>query len=351
MIDIQEIDSPLFEILKGSKIYNQIIKEFNSKFKSIHDINNLILSYYVKNDMSNEFYSFLKYKDDKIGKLDINIFNLIIERDPNNIIINGIRNNFFSERTKHKIILWTQNLDYFNLMNITEQANQGDFNIDIAINYLNEIVENCLTKSFYFLYKIDETIINILDSDNNNLLHNIKEKNNFENMIKLILKLDDSLLFKKNNLGQTPLLKHCKEGNLKIVSFLINNIIEADNETIFEMIDNDKNTILHYLCKNDDTLHLIKKIIQIKPEIMDYQNKSYESPIIVSAKSSGEDIVYYLKSKDADMTLTDSYGNMAYHYICLNELCIGMDIENKENIFGYKPSDYSKISSNYYYFI
>ena len=32
------------------------------------------------------------------------------------------------------------------------------------------------------------------------------------------------------------------------------------------------------------------------------------------------------------MSLVDIYGNSVYHYICLNELCLGMDIENKENI-------------------
>lgn len=72
---------------------------------------------------------------------------------------------------------------------------------------------------------------------------------------------------------------------------------------------------------------------------------------MISAKSSQEDIIYYLKGIKADMELTDIYGNTVYHYICQNELCVGMDIENKENIFGYKPSDYSKISNNYYYYI
>jgi len=51
------------------------------------------------------------------------------------------------------------------------------------------------------------------------------------------------------------------------------------------------------------------------------------------------------------MNICDIYGNTVYHYICQNELCIGLDIINKENIFGYKPSDYSKISNNYYYFM
>lgn len=343
LIGLEEIDEELFQILKENKQYIQITNQMSNDYKSLNDINNMILLYYIQNDMSDEFYNFLKYRDDKM-KIDTYIFNILINRDPKNIIIDGIKNNFFSDRTKYKIILWTQNLDYFNLIG-------DDFNMDIAINYINEIVENCLIKSFYFLYKIDNTIINIVDSDNNNLLHNIKEKNKFEDMITILLKLDDSILFKKNKSNQTALLKHAKDKNIKIVSYLINQIIETNNDTIFELTDSNKNNILHYLCMYEDTINLIKKIIICKPEIINIQNKSYETAIIISAKSSQENNLYYLKSMKADLNLVDIYGNSVYHYICLNELCIGMDIENKENIFGYKPSDYCKISKNYYLFI
>jgi len=344
-INLEEIDPELFDILKESKQYENIISELDNKFKSIVDINNLILAYYVKKDMSDDFYNFLKYKDDgQLIKIDTNLFNLIVEKDPKNIIISGIKNNYFSERTKYKIILWTQNLDYFNLIG-------DDFNMDIAINYINDIVENCFIKSFYFLYKVDNSIINIVDSDNNNLLHNIKEKNKFEDMITLLLKLDDSILFRKNKSNQNPLLKHSKDNNIKIVSILINQIIESDNETIFESTDNLKNNILHYLCMKEDTINLIKKVILIKPDVINYQNKLYETPLITCAKYSQENNLYYLKSIKADTKIVDINGNSVYHYICLNELCIGMDIDNKENIFGYKPSDYCKISPNYYLFI
>jgi hypothetical protein len=344
MLGIDELDIELFDILKESKQYKNVMGELNNNFKTINDINTLILSYYIKKDMCDEFYNFLKYKDDKSVKIDTNIFNLIIETDPKNIIITGIKNNFFSERTKYKIILWTQNLDYFNIIG-------DEFNMDIAINYINDIVENCLIKSFYFLYKVDQSILNITDSDNNNLLHNIKEKNKFEDMITLLLKLDDSILFRKNKLNQNPLLKHAKDNNLKIVNILIKLIIENNNDTIFEATDNQKNNILHYLATNEESLHLIKKIIFEKPEIINYQNKLSETPILISAKSSQENILYFLKSMKADMSIVDNYGNSIYHYICQNELCLGTDIDNKENIFGYKPSDYCKISKNYYYFV
>jgi len=344
IINIEEIDYELFEILKESKQYKNIIQELNKDFKNMNDINNVILTYYIKNDLADEFYNYLKYKDDKNIKIDNSIFNLIITNDPKNIIIHGIKNNIFSEKTKYKIILWTQNLDYFNLFD-------NEFNMDIALQYINDIIENCFIKSFYFLYKVDQTIINIVDSDNNNILHNIKEKNKYEDVINLLMKLDDSLLFKKNKLNQTPLLKHAKEGNLKIVSYLIDIVIKTDNDSLFELTDNFKNNILHYLCMNEDHINLIKQILVLKPDLLNQQNKSYETPLIICAKNSQENNLYFLKSLNADTDLLDIYGNSVYHYICLNELCLGMDIKNKENMFGYKPYDYCKISPNYYYFI
>jgi ankyrin repeat protein len=172
-------------------------------------------------------------------------------------------------------------------------------------------------------------------------------------MIKIILKLNDSLLFKKNKHGEIPIMKHIKNKNINIVQILLDYIIQSNNETIFEIIDNNKNNILHYLCKyyDDNNIDFIRKICILKPEIINNQNKNFETPIILAAKNSCEDIIYFLKGINCDMYLVDIFGNSVYHYICLNELCIGMAIENKENLFGYKPSAYCKISLNYYYFI
>jgi hypothetical protein len=355
LINLEENDQELYEILLNSpkaRLFKDIKLELELDFKNINDINNLILKYFIIKDKSDDFYNYLKYKngDDKNIRIEQDIFNNIIKYDPKNIIINGIKNNFFSDRTKYKIILWTQNLDYFNLIG-------DDFNIDIAIGYINEIIENCFIKSFYFLYKVDNSILNILDDNGNNLLHNINQKNKYYDMITILLKLDDSLLFKKNKFGEIPLIKHIKNKNFDIIAILINFIIDTNNDTIFEIIDNDKNNILHHLCSINDNINhdkiydTIKKIILIKNDIVNYQNKNYETPIIIAAKNNHEDIIYFLKSMNCNMNLLDIFGNSVYHYICLNELCIGMAIENKENIFGYKPSEYCNISQNYYYFI
>jgi hypothetical protein len=351
LLDLEEIDNELYNIILNSpksKLFHEIKKESEISIKNIQDINNLILKYFIIKNNSTDFYNYLRYRntEDKNIRIDIDIFNYIIQYDPKSIIIHGIKNNYFSERTKYKIILWTQNLDYFNLF-------EDEFNIQTSIGYINEIINNCFIKSFYFLYKIDNTIINVVDDDNNNILHNINQKNKYADMIKIILKLNDSLLFKKNKHGEIPIMTHIKSKNMDIVHILIEYIIESNNETLFEIIDNNKDNILHYLCKHydDNNMNIIRKICVLKPEIINNQNKNFETPIILAAQNKCEDIIYFLKGINCDMNLIDIYGNSVYHYICLNELCIGMAIENKENMFGYKPSAYCKISLNYYYFV
>jgi ankyrin repeat protein len=285
----------------------------------------------------------LNYKDDKYLKLDSAMFSFIIESNPKNILINGIKSNYFSDRTKYKLILWTQNLDYFNIFG-------DDFDINIATNFLDEIIENCLIKSFYFLYKIDDTIINTVDSDGNTFLHIITEKNKYHDMIKILLKLDDGILYRKNKKNQTALMTHIENNNYNIVSILIDFIIESKNEHSFEIIDLNGNNILHYLCRSS-YIDIIKKILPLIDPLLNVKNSNGNTPIIEAALNSQEDIIYLLKSINVDLNITDKYGNTVYHYICLNELCVGLAIENKENIFGYKPSDYCKLALNYYYFI
>lgn len=341
MLNIDQIDSDLFKILAMNKLYSNINSNFD--IKSIIDINNIILRYYISNDLSDEFYSMLNYKDDKYLKLDSAMFSFIIESNPKNILINGIKSNYFSDRTKYKLILWTQNLDYFNIFG-------DDFDINIATNFLDEIIENCLIKSFYFLYKIDDTIINTVDSDGNTFLHIITEKNKYHDMIKILLKLDDGILYRKNKKNQTALMTHIENNNYNIVSILIDFIIESKNEHSFEIIDNRGNNILHYLCRTS-YIDIIKKIVPLIDPQLNVKNSNGDTPIIEAALNSQEDIIYLLKSINVDLNISDKYGNTAYHYICLNELCVGLAIENKENIFGYKPSDYCKLALNYYYFI
>ena len=114
---------------------------------------------------------------------------------------------------------------------------------------------------------------------------------------------------------------------------------------------NNNDTILHILSSSNLNLKLIKEIVYDNMDLLNEINKNNETAILLSCINSAEDIYYLLNGIGADITLCDKYENSIEHYICLNEMCIGMAIQNKENIFGYTPLDYCKISPSYYYFI
>ena len=84
-------------------------------------------------------------------------------------------------------------------------------------------------------------------------------------------------------------------------------------------------------------------------ELIDMPNKNSETPIILGCMNGHEDIYYLMKDK-ANMESKDKYGNTVYHYICKNAICMGIIVDNQENLFGLTPKDYCKISNNYYVF-
>lgn len=346
IINLEKIDNELFLIITQQN-YLDLRKQLKY-FNSIETLNTSLLEYYMKIDNSQDFYNYIKFIS---GKIDQEIINNILTYNPVNIITKGIHKNYLSEYNIYKIILLGNDLNYSKFIN---------FNVDIAINFIDKIISMCKIKSFYFIYKLSPDIINILDSNKNTILHRInQDKINQDNnkeilidFIKLIITLDANILTKKNNNGETCLLYHAKKNNLFIVETLINIIKSHEilNTNIFKEVDNDNNNILHILSSNNYNLQLIKLVIFDNLDIINMQNNLLQTPILISTLYSAEDIFFLYKSLDADMDLCDEYGNLVYHYICLNSLCLGIIIKNKHNIFGYKPSNYCKISTNYYYF-
>ena len=336
---LDKVDSEMYEILLTPE-YQKLRKNI-SAFSSIEELNISILNYYIQNDMSDEFYSYIRilYK-----KPSSEIFQTIIDVGPKKIITEGITKKYFSDYNIYKIILLSQQLNYINLIK---------FDINIAVNFLDKIIKKCLTKSFYYLYKHDQSIINTVDSNELTLLHQIQSSKNdelTEDVIRLLITLDETILSKKNLNGETPLLYHAQNKNYKITEILIKIIKEKNLFKLFEDKTNDLNNILHILSVSNDNIRLVKEIIYDNLYLLNETNNDSCTPIVISCKSSAEDIYYLLKGNGADLTKVDKFGNSTEHYICLNEMCIGMAIQNKENIFGYSPQDYCKISSHYYYF-
>ena len=348
MIRLYEKDATMYEILIGkidkSIDINEISEISDNDDKKIGvngDINILkinyyLLQHYISNDDYDAFYSYLKLY---VKKIDSKLIQLIYEKNPKKIITEGIKKKYFSLSNIYKLILYTQDLEYFDLI---------DFDMNIACNYLEDIIKKGLIRSFYFLFKQDKMIIQFKDSDGNTILHTIQDEGLYEDMIKLIITLDPSILFIKNDNGETPILYNAKQKKLKIVESIIKNYSNTD---LFEQINNDGDTFLHLLSNNNENIKLIKMFIYDNLYLIDKVNMTNETPILIACKFGCEDIYFLLKSLNADLSILDYYGNSVYHYICLNSIIIGSVIENKPNIFGYTPEDYCDISPNYYAFV
>jgi ankyrin repeat protein len=264
---------------------------------------------------------------------------MIYESNPKKIITEGIKKKHFNLNNVYKIILFSQDLEYFDLI---------DFDINIASNYIQDCVQKCLLRSFYYLFKQDKNIIVFQDSNSNTVLHNITETGSYNDMIKLIITLDPTILFMTNENGETPLIFHIKQKNYLIVETIIKNYSKPE---LFEQRDNQSNTILHLLCVSNSNIKLIKMFIYDNLQLIDKINNLNETPVLIACKLGAEDIFFLLKSLNVNLTIDDDYGNSVYHYICLNSMVIGSVIVNKPNIFGYTPEDYCNISHKYYAFI
>ena len=342
IIKLKDINVELYDLLK----LNNFVDIYN--FNNINNINNIdefndrLIYYYIDKD-DDSIYSYLININKKLDKKYIEY---IINKKPDNIINKGINYNYISEYNLYKIILLSEKLDYFNIL-------KTKINIDILVNFLDDIINNCLVKSFYFVYKLDNTIINNVDENNNTVLHKLKDLKNLD-ILSLIIKLNKNVLYIKNNDGYNPLMLYINSNNLDIVIKLFNLIFEINIFDIFNEYDNDNDTIIHSLTKftnNHDIINIIKKILKYNPTLLNIQNNKGLTPIMLSAINKNEELFYYLKSLNPDMNICDIYGNTVYHYICLNEIAIGMSIDNKVNHFGYTPMDYCRISNDYYFWI
>jgi hypothetical protein len=336
IINLKEKDESMYDIFTTNDyktIYNTI--NINTK-TTIYELNYQLLSYYVSQDDSETFYRYLKLY---VKKIDTKLIQLLYEKNPKKIITEGINKKYFNLNNIYKIILFSQDLDYFDLI---------DFDLNIACNYVEDCISRCLLRSFYFLFKKEKNIILFQDSNENNVLHNISERNSYQEMIKLLITLNPEILNMKNVNGDTPIISHIKNKNYSIVETIIKNYSCSD---LYEHYDSNNNTILHLLCGDNKNISLIKLFIYDNLSLINKVNKENETAILISTKTNSEDIFFLLKSLNADMTIIDDYGNSIYHYICMNSMVLGSVIENKPNIFGYTPEDYCDISLRYYAFI
>ena len=178
--------------------------------------------------------------------------------------------------------------------------------------------------------------------ESGNILHTINTDNSID-ILEIILKKNIHIIDEKNSDGKTPLILYAELGLNKCVQKLIE--YGAD----YELVDNMSDTMLHKLCANGN-LETVQSIIRHVVDIIDIKNEKLMTPAIIAAFNKHEEIFYILKGLNANLEETDIYGNTVYHYICESKICPNMMIINKKNKFGFTPSDYCKISHNFYYF-
>ena len=336
IINLKDKDPAMYDIITDNDFKS--IRNFVNVTSSmtINELNFCMLKYYIEQDDSETFYRYLKLY---VKKIDSRLIQLLYEKNPKKIIVEGIGKKYFNLNNIYKIILFSQDLDYFDLI---------DFDLNVACNYVEDCVSRCLLRSFYFLFKKDSQLLKFQDSNENTVLHNITENNSYQDMIKLLISLDPSILYMKNADGDSPLVTHCKKKNYSIVETIIKNYSKPE---LFEQTDFNGNTILHLLSTSNTNIRLIKLFIYDNLLLLDKVNNDNETAILISTKSNSEDIFFLLKSLGANLSIVDDYGNSIYHYICMNSMVLGSVIENKPNIFGYTPEDYCDISLRYYAFI
>ena len=338
LINFNKIHNDIYLFLTNYKQYNTLdLKNIN--ITSINDIDNYIIEKYIINKNTKDFYEYLKYINKTIDK---NIIDNIIKHKADKLMTDIIKSNVLNQHLTYYSIIMTQNLNLFKYI---------DFNIDIALNYLKEILNNTLVRSLYFLIDNDNTVIDTIFNNNQNILFQIKtelDENNdlTENiaiMISLLLTSKPELINMVDDNNMTPVIYHAINNPL-----LLNIFIDYDFDP--SIIDKKGNTFIHYLAEHNYP-NILKKYLKKYPEMINFPNSNLETPAIISCINTNEDTFYILKSMGADLCAKDIHGNTVYHYICRNSMCLGIIIENIKNNYEVDPKDYCIISHKYYNFV
>jgi hypothetical protein len=324
---------------KNEELYNLILKkdrEFSDIKKnkcatSIDDINNIIIEHLIYKDKSSELINYITSIKGKINRF---VVDSIIKYKSKNIINDLIHNSMLDKYSSYYVILMTENIDLIKSI---------DFNMEIAVNFLKDIITNGIYGSFLYLLENDESILTTIFENKQNILHIIKPNGEYDKIIDKIMELKSILANVVDEFGETPIIYHSKLNPDLLPIFLKYDSIDL---TIF---DNDGNNCLHHICKNDDQ-NILKIILKKYPELINMPNNNSEYPIMIACKNKQEDIFYIMKKHLANLDVKDKYGNTVYHYVCSNSICLGMFIESVPNFFGLTPKDYCKLSSQYYCF-
>lgn len=320
---------------KNHELSEDILNYLNTvgNVNNVDDINNIMIDYFITKDDAQNLIEFLGSIHQKINK---KILEKIVKYKSKFIMKELIENSLIDDYMTYNLILMSGNIEFIELI---------EFNMDIAINFLKDIIINGISNSFIYLIENDNTIVTTVFEDNKNIFHLIKPKGEYEKIIDKVFEYNNELINVCDKNGETPLIYHSKTNPMLLDIFL-----KYDNIIDLTIRDNEGNNCLHHLCKFNEP-KILKNIIKKYPELVNMPNSKSEYPIMVCCKNKMEEMFYILKNSDANLNIRDLYGNTTYHYICSNSICLGIEIKNIPNSFGVTPEDYCVLSTKYYHFV
>ncbi len=312
---------------KDKQLYDLILIDNDEiNISDFNDIHKIIINQYIEQDNKILF----DYKQAINEKITIDEIETIIIKNKKNLYNSLINMNEY----KYYVIIIKDDL------NIIDNIDN-----EILLKYLELILEYGASKMFMYLYLYKKEIIYTKYENENNILFKIKEKGNYIELIKIICTLDNNIINQKNINGDTIILYNAKY-NINMLMIYIKYEIEFN----YEEINNKENNIFHQLAKNNNT-KVLKIMIKKYKSIFDKVNNKNETPLIIMAKNKFDDMVYIGLLESDNLNQQDEYGNTIWHYICKNNLCLGININNnilnKENK---SPKDLCVIDESYYHF-
>jgi hypothetical protein len=323
----------LYATLIKLNIINPTLYSYLSNDKSMHiDTYSMIDDYMIAMYIDTDNIIILEYLKTVNISITIDLINKIVNKKCTNIINSLIK----------------ANINVYHIVSISDNMDLITIDHLLLFNYLELILEFGSSRAFYYLYEYNNSILDTIFEDNMNILFKIKPKNNYIELIQIILKLAPELLNDCDTFGNTPILYHARN-NPEILLVLLKSNVS------FELTCNNiKNNIFHeYLLGNAiEQTHIVLSILLNRyTDLINKTNILNETPLLIAAKNNYENIFTTLFNYNKDI-ISDTDGNTIYHYICKNNMCLGMTIDNSYvNLQGLKPIDYCKIDISYYCFI
>jgi ankyrin repeat protein len=213
------------------------------------------------------------------------------------------------------INLLLNHIDINTILNLKTTLGYTPLNLACMNNY-KDIVEALLKKN---------PNITISDNNKNTPLHHACENNSVDS-IKLLLNHKDinNILNLQNDEGDTPLNLAIKNNSQASIEALLEkepNIIKKEHN--ITVSDNNKNTLLHYACKQNDAdennyLEIVKDLLSVEKinDILNLQNSKGNTPLHYACKYHQLEILkILLKKKEINVNIEGEDGKYPLHYI------------------------------------